>query len=288
MSVEPSWVPLFASEQFDVLVEGFPSYLREPVIAWLRIGVVNGDQLNPWFFLEFQAAARTDLGFREGWQSWPTSAAPRLRNIAHADFTNLVDFALFSATAKSRRRALEDVLRSGSSKWKVGEVNGRGRLVERVPAGVQEVFDEVLSNASLASQKLKEAWADAYGVSPRPSVAYANAVVAVEIGALEVVQVNKPDPTLGDVITILHTQQQHWSLPFRDNEKAPRIEVLVKLMRLLWRGHSSRHGRPDYQDASDTEARGAVLLAATLVGWLTSGLLVNSRENVADGELTVS
>ena len=145
----------------------------------------------------------------------------------------------------------------------------------------------MLSDATLASQKLKEAWTDAYGINPRPSVAYAAAVVAVEIAALNVVPVNKPDPTLGDVITILDTQQKHWSLPFRDNEKAPRIEVLVKLMRLLWRGHSSRHGHPDYKDASDEEARGAVMLAATLVGWLSSGLLVNSKE-VAVGQMQSS
>ncbi|MET3945799.1 hypothetical protein ABIB49_000474 [Arthrobacter sp. UYCu512] len=151
---------------------------------------------------------------------------------------------------------------------------------------MQGAFDEVLSDAALASQKLKEAWADAYGVSPRPSVAYANAVVAVEIAALEVVPINKPDPTLGDVITILDTQQKYWSLPFRDNDKAPRIEVLVKLMRLLWRGHSSRHGRPDYRDASDEEARGAVLLAATLVGWLTAGLLVDAREDLTQATVT--
>ncbi|WP_405472632.1 hypothetical protein [Paenarthrobacter ilicis] len=277
MSVEPSWKPLFASEQFDVLVEGFPSYLREPIFAWLRVGVVSGDRINAGFFLEFQAAARVDLGFREGWLSWSQDAAPRLRALEDEHFTDLVDYALFSATTKSRRRSLEDVLRAGSSKWMVGELNGRGRLVERIPNGVQEVFDDVLSDPSLASQKLSEAWADAYGTNPRPSVAYAAAVVAVEIAALNVVQVNKPDPTLGDVITILDTQQKHWSLPFRDNEKAPRIEVLVKLMRLLWRGHSSRHGHPDYKDASDEEARGAVMLAATLVGWFSAGLLVESR-----------
>jgi len=124
MSVEPSWKPLFASEQFEVLVDGFPSYLREPVIGWLRIGVVNGDQLNPWFFLEFQAAARINLGFREGWESWSQLAAPRLRRVEDRHFTDLVDYALFSATTKSRMRSLEDILRAGSSKWKVGELNG--------------------------------------------------------------------------------------------------------------------------------------------------------------------
>lgn len=286
MSDEPSWVPLFTTERFDVLVDGFPSYLREPVLGWLRSGVATMDRLNPWFFLGFQAASRTDLGFRENWHSWTEHAAPLLRDIADSHFTNLLDYALFSATSKARRRALEDILRAGSSKWKVGEVNGRGRLFERVPAGVQGALDEVLSGATLASQKLKEAWADAYGVSPRPSVAYANAVVAVEIAALEVVSINKPDPTLGDVITILDTQQKYWSLPFRDNDKAPRIEVLVKLMRLLWRGHSSRHGRPDYRDASDEEARGAVLLAATLVGWLTSNLLVDTRHSPRGPSIT--
>lgn len=279
MSQEPSWKPVIASEQFDVLVEGFPPYLREPVISWLKVHCWGAEDISkPRFYIAFQAAAKVDFGFRDQYMSWSQDTAPLLRQVNDDYFTNLVDYALYEqGAASAARKSLERVLQPGSSKWMVGELNARGRLVERVPEGVQQVFDEVFASGALASLKLKEAWGDAYGVNPRPSVAYAAAVVAVEIAALEVVQVNKPDPTLGDVITILDTQQKYWSLPFRDNEKAPRIEVLVKLMRLLWRGHSSRHGHPDYKDASDEEARGAVMLAATLVGWLSSGLLVKEQ-----------
>jgi len=45
------------------------------------------------------------------------------------------------------------------------------------------------------------------------------------------------------------------------------------MLRTLWRGHESRHGRPDYTDASNEEARAAVMLAATLVQWFTTGVV---------------
>ena len=275
------WVPVIRSQEADVLVEGFPSFLREPVLQWLKSPAgVDHDIFNPAFFVRFQSEARIDLGFRNGMAWWSDDVAPLLRKIDGDTFTNLVDYAVFQVgNYKSRLEALEAILRTGSSKWRVGELNGRGRLVERVPDGVQRIFDEAFNYGQRASEKLKEAWVDAYGVNPRPSVAYQNAVIAVEIATLSEVSINKPDPTLGDVITILESQQAKWALPFRDNDKAPRIEVLTKMMRLLWRGQASRHGRPDYADASDEEARGAVMLAATLVGWLTTGLLVKGESS---------
>jgi hypothetical protein len=283
MSNEAKWSPVIKSDKDGVLVDGFPSYLREPVLSWLkpRAGV-NHDFFDPSFFVEFQSAAQVDLGFRGGYTQWTDTVAPLLRKADDAVITNLVDFAVFKTGGyKAPRDALEVILRNGSSKWRVAESGNKGRLVERVPEGVQKVMDEAFDVSHLASEKLKEAWVDAYGVSPRPSVAYQHAVIAVEIAALSVITVNKPDPTLGDVITILESQQAKWNLPFRDSDKAPRIEVLAKMMRLLWRGQASRHGRPDYTDATDEEARGAVLLAATLVGWLTSGLLVKKSDSSA-------
>jgi len=278
MSNEPTWSPVIKSDTDGVLVDGFPSYLREQVLTWLRVRAgASKDIFHPSFFIEFQAAAKVDLGFRDSYTRWIEKVAPLLRKVDDAVFTNLIDYALFQAHGyRQARDDLETTLRRGSSKWRVGVYENRGRLVERVAEGVQQVFDDAFKSEHLASEKLKEAWVDAYGVNPRPSVAYQHAVIAVEIAALSVITVNKPDPTLGDVITILESQQSKWNLPFRDSAKAPRIDVLAKMMRVLWRGQASRHGRPDYADASDEEARGAVLLAATLVGWLTSGLLVKN------------
>lgn len=280
MSDDVSWSPVVSNGMDDVLVEGFPSYLREPVLTWLKSQAgVSSDLFNPSFFVQFQSAAKVDLGFRDNHVRWRQNAAPRLRKVEDADFTNLVDYALFQTGRNTATRdVLETILRTGSSKWRVGQLNTRGRLVERVPEGVQVVLDEAFNADDLASAKLKEAWIDAFGVNSRPSVAYQHAVVAVEIAALSVITVNKPDPTLGDVIAVLESQQTKWDLPFRDSAKAPRIDVLAKMMRLLWRGQASRHGRPDYADASDDEARGAVMLAATLVGWLTAGLLVRKGD----------
>jgi hypothetical protein len=275
MTDEP-WTPAIAFGEQDVLVDGFPDYLREPLIEWLSEKQTHnyfGTETS--FFLRFQAAMKRDFGFGQSKVAWHEEVIPFLRNMDDDTFTNLVSFALHTWRKETEVvDQLAVILTDGSSKWQVSKILGKPRLVERVPDGIQTVVNEVIAARSLASEKLKEAWADAYGINPRPSVAYQHAVIAVEIAALSVVKVNKPDPTLGDVITILESQKTKWRLPFRDSPKAPRIDVLTGMLRLLWRGQASRHGRPDYENAADEEARGAVMLASTLVSWFVSDFVV--------------
>lgn len=275
---EGRWTPPIPTGNEGTLVDGFPRYLREPLVVWLGERLSHGYySTDSTFFLRFQSAMKTDFGFTQSGLEWSGTIVPYLRAMEDDLFANLIGFALhFWKSDLVAIADLEEILTMGSSKWIVTRVRGRPSLVERVPGGVQNVVDEVLANRTLASEKLHEAWVDAFGVNPRPSVAYQHAVIAVEIAALSLIAIEKPDPTLGDVITILESQSAKWTLPFRDSEKAPRIDVLAMMMRLLWRGQASRHGRPDYADASDHEARGAVMLAATLVGWLTTGLLIKS------------
>ena len=60
---------------------------------------------------------------------------------------------------------------------------------------------------------------------------------------------------------------------FKESYKSPGAKSLAVMLRTLWRGHQSRHGRPDYTDATLEEARAALALAATLVQWFTSGVI---------------
>lgn len=87
------------------------------------------------------------------------------------------------------------------------------------------------------------------------------------------IPVQVPEPTLSNLFSILEADDPKWRLIFRDSPKAPGAKTLATMLRTLWRGHESRHGRPDYADASLEEARAAVVIAATLVQWFNSGVV---------------
>jgi hypothetical protein len=252
--------------------------MREAVFRWMQgqLGVQH-NHLYSHRFVEFQNALHVNLGFQaDEMMSWPDEVMPHLRRMDDAHFTNLLDFLAASGHFPSGHdHPLEQILSEGGSAWTVVRWNRTAaRLAKRVPNGVLESVQGVLNAKDAASLKLQEAWLDAYGTNPRASVAYNHAVVAVEIAALSVVPTKVPEPTLANVFSILEADTPTWRLVFRDNEKAPGAKSLAVMLRTLWRGHESRHGRPDYADATVDEARAAVILAATLVQWFTSGVVV--------------
>lgn len=263
----------------DALTEEFPSYLREALFKWIaKAAHEDRGYIYPTEFIAFQNAARTDLGFRgSGLLSWDGEVLPLLRKIDDATFTNILDY-LASITHFSNgagEHPAEQPLSNGGSAWTVIRWNQtKARLVKRVPDGVRKAVSGVLSATDAASIKLQEAWLDAYGTEPRASVAYNHAVVAVEIAALSVIPAAVPEPTLANLFSTLEAETPKWRLVFRDSDKAPGGKVLAAMLRTLWRGQESRHGRPDYADATLEEARAAVILAATLVQWFTSGVVI--------------
>jgi hypothetical protein len=272
-----AWRPVVPTGNEDYLSEGWPGYLREAVFRWMQgeLSYRNG-RIYTTKLVEFQNAARTHLGYESGvTMDWRDVVLPHLRKIPDATFTNLIDFLASRCIFSAGVAPLDYILSQGGSAWTVIPwQEQRGRLTKRVPDGVREAVTTVLSATDAASRKLQESWLDAYGVSPRASVAYSNAVIAVETAVLSVISISKPDATLADVFSILEAKIPKWELIFRDSERAPGATTLVLMLRTLWRGHASRHGRPDYEDASIEEARAAVILAATLVQWFNSGVVV--------------
>lgn len=271
----------------DALIKGFPGYLREATFGWIgdAVGGVGSGVTNPAVFVAFQNAMREDWGFRsDEWFSWGRQGLVWLRDIDEELFVNFLDYLIQrkEGYAGHGPHPLEQVLSEGGSAWAVQSFERGWRLIERVPQGVRDVVESVLSSPEQASDKLRQAWVDAYGVNPRPSEAYSNAVVAVEIAALSCIKVepkNGTEPTLSSLFSILEAENPKWKLVFRDNEKAPGAKSLAAMLRTLWRGHESRHGRPEYTDASIEEARAAVMLAATLVQWFSTGVVRRVEED---------
>lgn len=275
---EETWRPVISTGREEALTEAFPGYLREAIFGWMKgqINVHSGYAYST-NFVEFQNASRMDLGFQaDTLMDWADQILPHLRDINDEQFTNLLDYMASRAYYQlDTKHPLEQVLSDGGSAWTVTRWNGRfGRLSKRVPDGVREAVSAVLSSTDAASSKLQEAWLDAYGTNPRASVAYSHAVVAVETAALTLIPTGKDEPTLASVFSLLEGDKPKWTLIFRDNDKAPSAKTLAMMLRTIWRGHESRHGRPEYEDATLEEARGVVILAATLVQWFSSGVVV--------------
>lgn len=279
------WRPPVPTGREDVLVEGFPRYLRESTFGWIKqaIGGSN-DVMDPAVFLDFQNAMRDDFGFTsDEWPLWRGEVRDWLLEIDDDLYVNFLDYLVSHKESFTVRvvHPLEQPLSEGGSAWSVQLREDVYRVVRRVPEGVYEAMNEVLAASDEASGKLRTAWDDAYGVKPRPSEAYSNAVVAVEIAALSCIKLepkNGTEPTLSSLFSILEAEEPKWKLILRDNEKAPGAKSLVMMLRTLWRGHESRHGRPDYVDASIEEARAAVMLAATLVQWFNTGVVQPVKE----------
>lgn len=277
------WSPVVPTGRREALVEEFPGYLREAIFQWMYDAVRMYDEISEgWgtipttLFVDFQNACRTNMGFQaREYLDWKEKILPQLRKIDDRIFTNLLDYLASSTPFEpGTEHPLEYILSEGGSAWTIMRWNDiYARLTRRVPEGITEAFHDVLRATDRASRKLQEAWLDAYGANPRASVAYSNAVVAVEAAALTVIPVNKQDATLANLFSILEAEKPKWQLVLRDSDKSPGAKSLAVMLRTLWRGHQSRHGRPDYTDATLEEARAALVLAATLLHWFTSGVI---------------
>ncbi len=125
-----------------------------------------------------------------------------------------------------------------------------------------------------AAEHLRAAWTAVYGRGPDPDRAYDEAVLAVEAVACPLVAPASARSTLGTVITDLRNQSAKWELAIGDSTGRPSgPDKLVEMLQLLWQGQSRHAGAPNSRRQNQAEGEAAVHLAATLVQWLTSGVL---------------
>ena len=276
MTVE--WVPFGLDQDeiadYGVLVPGVPTWLSEPLIGYVDSYLVDHPYYRVSKCLDIQLHTRVDLGVPTG-QSYvhKDPVLNALRRLEDVQLLRVVDYvAAVTAPTHTSQEALqlESLLKSGRSKWTPGDRGGRVGLIERVPEGVQASVEGVIASSGSAGRILARAWAHVHGLQPNDSAGYADAVRAVEIAAIEVVQLSNKSATLGTVINQMRDQGD-WRLPLREHVHAPSADLLLTTTRTLWHGHRDRHGSADYSDVTHDEARSAVALAATLVDWFISG-----------------
>lgn len=271
-------------EEFLSLRAGLPPYLYESVIGWIRTRKVGQSDWVSWEFLvDFQAASKTHLGVPTQRSSRFADLATFLRTLPAERLANLLDYMLGTMSLRGYEgsiSALEKVLATGGSSWRVGIRGGRNGLVARMPASVVDVVASVTSTSDRAGEKLAHAWDKAYGPDAQPTDAYVAAVRAVEILICPLVSPKSDRATLGTVIRDLRNQSGSWNFAMKNGDGTDTSNEVVAVLQLLWRAQNDRHGSGDYADVNVEEAQAAVLLASTLVGWLAKGMLKRAQPSL--------
>jgi hypothetical protein len=149
------------------------------------------------------------------------------------------------------------------------------RLERRVDETVAEAVEQSATiSGDETGRHLRQAWTATYGLHPDPTTAYREAVRAVEAAACPLVLPNDPKPTLGKVIAHLKQASGKWTLSIPDGGAAGSVAPFMAMLELLWSGQVSRHaGVSTSRDQRQIEAEAAVVLAATLVHWLATGVV---------------
>lgn len=278
------WVPPGLDEEevekFLTVKTGVPDSARDALTGWLTSDKHSSDLLFVRNLIEFQTASGIDLGVGGRSAMSVRDLRASYRKLPEQTLVYLLDFTISAYRAApnknytpDRVKSLGRILHSAGSSWTIGERQGRYALAKRVPDGVADVVDQVLSNGDKASSMLIRAWEQAYGISPSPSGAYQDAVKAVEIVANPLISPKDESATLGKDINVLRGQKDKWQFVMAGSSHTSAVEHVISTMQLLWHSQSDRHGSADYVDVTVAEAQAAVLLASTLVGWLSQDAL---------------
>lgn len=273
-----AFIPFDATEeevaQLSIIREGIPLVLAEPLKAWLAGAVSDyhgyGDHE---LGITMQLELDINLGFTANHGMSAATFAENAFNLGSEKFMRALDYVLFSLGWGSH----VDVDRLGGylelyrSKYTVVVRDGKNRIGYRLPEGLEETVQETISAAdATAGRLLSEAWTYAFGLEAKPEEAMDKAVKAVESAATPIVSPKNDVPTLGTAARDIENQG-NWTHGLRANAKAPANTTIHHMMQTLWFGQQYRHVDKNATPPTVEQARTHVMLAATLVGWFSSG-----------------
>lgn len=281
-----TWRPLgfdgSAAETYDALYDGVPNWMSESFWGWMLDRFTHAQRED--YALDYEYFLKTELvrqverrcRVRVPYQGTDLSTGIiEIRRAAEANGAELriADYLLSLQDSSQVADDLEVILEESGSAWKVGERAGQFGLVRRVPEAVQSAVNNTIASGAHAGDRLAQAWEAAFGINPDPSRAYSLAVKAVEDAAIPVVSPNDASATLGKINSQIRNTGD-WCLPLqREDEYATTGSTLLSMMKMLWAGQADRHG--GHHDPSlvitQEAAEVAVMTAATLVHWFTSG-----------------
>lgn len=276
-----------------MLHEGVTPWMEQPLWHWIRHSVLlkqesssgrRFEELNRQLVQEMALALQISVDGLGEQPTYDVESELQIEDCIESLYSSQKDLEiadyLLAHCKNADSQALEQLLFKSKSVWTVGKRSSKTALVRRIPTGVQKALDLTLESASKnAGIDLAHAWENVYGVDPDPSNAYRLAIRAVEHASIPIILPQDKNATLGKVIRQI-SDQEGWGLPmYREYESGASKELLLGMMRLLWRGEYDRHGGQEDVpiDVTFEEAIVAVGTATMLVHFFDASL-VQKRE----------
>ncbi|MGW1504763.1 hypothetical protein ACWCQW_40875 [Streptomyces mirabilis] len=260
--------------------DGVPQHLASPLQAWVSSALHVNSSIE-----EETLAEAVSLRLR-------ITVPPRYRAAQYLCSINdevLLDtideiLAVWSLVGRGDPRLVEELdflLDQGGSAYCVSEQ--KSGLENRVVPAVREALNEAISQAAAnhsagsAAEHLAFAWKAAYGRQPDPERAYSEAIKAVESAGHSVIQPNHAKATLGTMLGEIGNARTKFSTVITTPAGKDPIAPIEGMMRTLWDGQTSRHGKKTATVPETLEAaRAGVHLAAALVQLFSSGAVVRN------------
>jgi hypothetical protein len=239
---------------------------------------------------DFVREAETTFHVPLPWQNGPEGAANVLYQAIQADralMARVLDFALgeimLGYEGMNMDGAIADLSRAlgKGSNYEVVQPNPERwawRLQRRTTIAASAAVSVQTATGDDPGKHLDEAWKAAFGRDPRPSVAYSEAVKAVEAAAIPLISPKHSAATLGTVLGELRSNPKKYAAVFetdavldRDTMLSP-VETITVMADLLWRNQGERHA--PIVPTTQPQAELAVHIALTLVQAFRAALSV--------------
>ncbi|GHB21390.1 hypothetical protein GCM10010306_012500 [Streptomyces umbrinus] len=264
----------------DAPYDGVPDHLGRPLREWVE-AVLRPDMPIEQTVVAEAVALRLRITVPARY-----STAAYLCQAIDDDLLDVVDELLLVLAEASRKDAksllnLGFILEQGGSAYRInaGEDGLEVRITPAVRDAVNRTVTEAaaVSSAGSAADHLAAAWKAVYGRQPDPSRAYSEAIKAVECVAHAVIQPNHAKATLGTMLGEIGNARAKFTTALATPVGKDPIAPAEAMMRALWDGQTSRHGKKTATVPETLEAaRTGVHLAATLVQWFSSGAVVRT------------
>ncbi|WP_247708850.1 hypothetical protein [Streptomyces sp. C3-3] len=260
----------------DALYEGVPDHLLRSLQRWVyEIAERSEGYIGTTMCLRLRltVSAKTNA-------SWQLSQQTGMELLDAVD--EILAF-LFEMDVHDQPEvhALGILLDDAGSAYRVADDDGGLEL--RVSTGVSEAMRQTIADATgatsagTAAEHLTAAWRTAYGLHPDPVRAYSEAIKAVECAAQSVIQPNHGRATLGTMLGEIKNARAKFTTAISTPPSGDPIAPMEAMMRALWDGQTSRHGKQTGTVPETLEAaRAGVHLAAALVQWFVSGAVVRT------------
>jgi hypothetical protein len=270
------WQPLSAREAGlppdETLYDGAAPHLEPALREW--IAKAADDELARRVMLRLRLAPEKGASYAH---ALTRVRSERLLDVVDCVLHLWLQLKLFPL---SRIDPLRTLLADAGSAYRVVSKPGPLGLERIVDATVTEAArvagrSAAASGKAAARDRLSDAWRHAYAPRPDPGLAYYDAIRAVEAVACPFFLPKETSPTLGKVSSHLRDARHKYELVIPAKDATPAsIDGVTAMVETLWHGHRDRHeGGHTTAPVSVEAAQAAVHLAATLVQWLSTGVI---------------